>query len=201
MDRDQLMTALRNAHAAGDAASAQRIAQMIQGMESPLTPSAEKSLRASQDPMLPSPDTDVRSTDQYRRDVGLDVPIINAEAALQPQLMRADGSAGMDLLRAGASGLARGATELVALPATVGGGLDALYERLGLIPDGAREGVPNVGGAIRRVASSLTSGGTEYQPQTTAGEYAQTIGEFVGGGAGARAGALGGAARSHGSAF
>lgn len=170
----------------------QRLLANEQAAQKPITP--DQAAPLTQDPMLPSPDTDIRSTEQYRRDVGLDVPLLDAPAALQEQPMRAQGGAGMDLLRSSASGLARGATELAALPATVGGGLDALYERLGIIPEGSRANIPDIGGAIRGAASSLTSGATEYQPQTTGGQYAQTVGEFVGGGAGARAGILGGLA-------
>lgn len=147
---------------------------------------------ANPDPMLPSPDTDTRSTEQYRRDMGLDTPLIDAEAAMRPQPMRTDGGTPMDIVRSGTSGLARGATELAALPDTLGGGLDAIYERLGLIPAGSRENIPSVGGAIRDAASSLTSGGTGYQPQTTGGEYAQTVGEFAGGGAPVRMAVPGG---------
>lgn len=149
---------------------------------------------ATQDPMLPSPDTDTRSTQDYLRDTGAtpEHPLIDARAALAPRAMRTDGGAAMDLARSGMSGLARGATELAALPATIGGGLDALYERAGIIPQGSRENVPSVGGVIRGATSGLTSGATEYEPQTTGGEYAQTVGEFVGGGAGPKAGLLGG---------
>lgn len=148
----------------------------------------------TQDPMLPSPDTDERSTQEFLRDTGqAQPPLIDTSMLTQPTQPTGGGGL-MDLARSGLSGLARGATELGALPATIGGGLDALYERTGLIPQGSRENVPSVGGAIRGAASSLTSGGTEYQPQTTGGEYAQTVGEFVGGGAGGRAGVLGGLA-------
>jgi hypothetical protein len=125
---------------------------------------------------------------------GMDAPLFDVSTLTEPQPQNARGGALMDVVRSGVSGLGRGATELAALPATIGGGLDALSERVGLIPEGSRVNTPSVGAGIRAAGSQITSGGTEYNPQTTTGEYAQTVGEFVGGGAGAKAGVLGGLA-------
>jgi hypothetical protein len=125
---------------------------------------------------------------------GMDAPLFDVSTLTEPQPQNARGGALMDVVRSGVSGLGRGATELAALPATIGGGLDALSERVGLIPQGARANTPSLGAGIRAAGSEITSGGTEYNPQTTTGEYAQTVGEFVGGGAGAKASVLGGLA-------
>jgi hypothetical protein len=125
---------------------------------------------------------------------GMDAPLFDVSTLTEPQPQNARGGALMDVVRSGVSGLGRGATELASLPATIGGGLDALSERVGLIPEGSRANTPSVGAGIRAAGSQITSGGTEYNPQTTTGEYAQTVGEFVGGGAGAKAGVLGGLA-------
>jgi hypothetical protein len=184
MEFDKIMTALRNAHAAGDTAAAQRLGQMAMAARQQLAP-APQAAPAQLDPMIPSGDTDTRSTLEFTG--GREQPLIDTS-----MIGQTDGGRAMDLVRSGASGLARGATELVALPATIGDGLGALYERLGIIPEGSRELEPSIGTGIRNVASALTSGGTQYQPQTLPGEYAQTVGEFVGGGAGGRAGVLGG---------
>lgn len=197
MDREQLMQALRNAHAAGDASGAQRIAAMIQALPAATPAPAPTPVRTpapvTQDPMLPSPDTDTRSTQEYLEATGQAAPpLVNAEAALAPPRMPTGGGQFGDILRSGAAGAARGVGELLALPDTIGGGLDWLYERAGLIPEGARQQVPSVGGAIRQGVADFTSGAPEYQPQTTAGEYASTVGEFVGGGAGPRVGTVAG---------
>jgi hypothetical protein len=125
---------------------------------------------------------------------GMDAPLFDVSTLTEPQPQNARGGALMDVVRSGVSGLGRGATELAALPATIGGGLDALSERVGLIPAGSRVNSPSVGDGIRAAGSQITSGGTEYNPQTTTGEYAQTVGEFVGGGAGAKAGVVAGLA-------
>jgi hypothetical protein len=125
---------------------------------------------------------------------GMDAPLFDVSTLTEPQPQNARGGAVMDVVRSGVSGLGRGATELAALPATIGGGLDALSERVGLIPEGSRANTPSLGAGIRAAGSQITNGATEYDPQTTTGEYAQTVGEFVGGGAGAKVGVLGGLA-------
>lgn len=189
MELDQIMTALRNAHAAGDTAAAQRLGQMAMAARQQVVP-APQAAPAQPDPMIPSGDTDTRSTLEFTG--GREQPLIDTSMIGQPRQMRTDGGRAMDLVRSLPSGLAIGATELAALPATLGDGLGAIYERLGLIPEGSRQLEPSIGTGIRNVASTLTSGATEYDPQTTLGEYAQTIGAFLGGGSGGRAGVLGG---------
>jgi hypothetical protein len=184
MEFEKIMTALRNAHAAGDTSAAQRLAQMAQAARQ------QQPQAAPQDAMVPSGDTDTRSTREFAG--GGEQPLIDTSMIGQPRDAQAYRGRTMDFLQSGLSGLARGATELAALPATIGDGLGALYERTGLIPQGSRENEPSIGAAIRDVAAQLTSGGIEYEPQTTPAEYAQTIGEFIGGGAGGRAGVLGG---------
>lgn len=198
MDRDKLLQALQNAHNAGDTASAQRIAQMIQAM-----PAADA---APSGPVVSPAMGGSGLTPQQQLDEGLipsgapsmpapaPLPLIDTSQIGQPQPMRTDGGPVADIARAGLSGLARGATELIALPDTlgdlVGRGVNAGARRLGF--DVGEFQPSPIGSAIRGAASRLTSGATEYQPQTTAGEYAQTVGEFTGGGAGARVGTVAG---------
>jgi hypothetical protein len=161
-------------------------------MEAGNTALAEELSQAGMALMSQAPVTAPAGADRFGR--GMDAPLFDVSTLTEPQPQNARGGALMDVVRSGVSGLGRGATELAALPATIGGGLDALSERVGLIPAGSRANTPSLGEVIRAAGSQITSGGTEYNPQTTTGEYAQTVGEFVGGGAGAKAGVLGGLA-------
>lgn len=109
-------------------------------------------------------------------------------------------SVGEDVLKAGGSGLARGAADLVGLPGTVGnamrqGGqwlLGKGYEYATghqPAPDsffGHNEEMDKKlsifdasGDTMRKGLSDATGGATDYQPQTTPGEYARTLGEFA----------------------
>lgn len=116
-----------------------------------------------------------------------------------------------DVVASGASGVARGAADLVGLPGTIAdavtaGGRWALrsgYElATGAEPStdgGAVERFfagpsPEVesqllggnvlsGERMRDAASAVTGGATDYQPYTTAGEYSRTLGEFLPGAA------------------
>ena len=120
---------------------------------------------------------------------------------------------GQDVAASGAAGLARGAAGLVGLPGTIGDALNlggqlalrkgyelatgaapspegGMVERFfagptpevdaALIGGGSN---PIGGDNLTRVISALSGGATDYQPQTTAGEYARTIGKFLPGAA------------------
>lgn len=93
-------------------------------------------------------------------------------------------------------GLARGAAELVGLPGTIGELADVGMEKIGLIPEGGAELArsPLSGRGIRKVLGQVTGGATEYKSEDTIPRIAGTVGEFIGGGAGGRAGLLGGGA-------
>lgn len=113
-----------------------------------------------------------------------------------------------DIVASGASGVARGAADLVGLPGTIGdalkGGLgwtmrkgyelatgDAPSQDGGMVerffagnPELEAQmvggGSNPLGGAnLKEGLSTLTDGATDYQPQTTTGEYARTVGEFL----------------------
>jgi len=117
-----------------------------------------------------------------------------------------------DVAKSGASGIARGAMDLVGLPGTLADAMNAggqfalrkgyelftgnapspeggVFERMAAGPTPevteALGGLQNPlsGAKFRGVASDLTDGATEYKPQTTAGEYAGTVGEFLPGAA------------------
>jgi len=83
-------------------------------------------------------------------------------------------------------GVARGAAEIAGIPGTLSDVIDIPFERMGLLPDvdGAQNGSPFSGEAMRRYLSDATGGATEYRSDTTAGQYAGTIGEFLPGGTG-----------------
>lgn len=114
-----------------------------------------------------------------------------------------------DMAKSGASGFARGSADLLGLPGTIGDALDAGgqwalrkgYE-LATGREPTREGGPverffaprdpaieeqMIGGGrnplsgdrLKAGLSTVTGGATDYQPKTTAGEYARTVGEFA----------------------
>lgn len=111
-----------------------------------------------------------------------------------------------DVAASGASGIARGAADLVGLPGTISdlmksGGNWAMrkgYEAAtgeepqpgtffaGPDPEiAAKVGAysPFSGAKAREGLSAVTGGASAYEPKTTAGEYASTIGEFIPGAA------------------
>lgn len=112
-----------------------------------------------------------------------------------------------DVAASGASGVARGAADLVGLPGTLSdlgkSGMDWLlrtgYETAtgrapepgtffagmsGLSPElQAQTQSPVSGPRARAGLSAVTGGASEYDPQTTAGEFAGTVGEFLPGAA------------------
>ena len=130
-----------------------------------------------------------------------------SEAAMQPSIWETLGRGAADITLAGGTGVGQGAMETVGLPGTMAGlaetgarklaglvGMDASGLPEGMISSALPGGMQASGADIRQGASDLTGGFTEYQPQTTAGEYARTIGQFVGGGMKPRAGLIAGAA-------
>lgn len=75
--------------------------------------------------------------------------------------------------------LARGVMELIGLPGTISDLPMQGAQALGLVPQDQDVRSAVSGGRIREAASALTGGATEAQPQTTAGEYAATVAEFL----------------------
>ena len=92
-----------------------------------------------------------------------------------------------DVAQSAGSGLARGVAGLLDMPSDMGGlferGLTAVMNK-GIQAMGgegnlvAPPAMPKARDALAAVAPSVA----EYEPQTTAGEYAQTVGEFIPGG-------------------
>jgi hypothetical protein len=118
-----------------------------------------------------------------------------------------------DIVASGSSGIARGAADLAGLPGTIGDAVNSggqwllrngyeavtgaapspqggMVERFfagpteevqaAMIGGGAN---PLSGANLKSGLSAVTGGATDYQPYTTAGDYARTIGEFVPGAA------------------
>lgn len=80
-----------------------------------------------------------------------------------------------------ASGVGRGAAGLVGLPGTIGNAInDGLSWATGIQPLPAS---PFSSEGAQSALSTVTGGASDYQPQTTAGEYAGTVGEFLPGAA------------------
>ena len=103
------------------------------------------------------------------------------------------GAAVGDVMRSGGSGFVKGVTGLADLPGKVIGGMataaTAGLEKLGVNPEfaGAMRdsitGMPLGSGSVTSDAVDAVAPGVQgYQPSTTAGEFAQTAGEFLPGG-------------------
>lgn len=80
-----------------------------------------------------------------------------------------------------ASGVGRGAAGLIGLPGTIGNAInDGLSWATGMQPLPAS---PFSSEGAQSALSTVTGGASDYQPKTTAGEYASTVGEFLPGAA------------------
>lgn len=96
-----------------------------------------------------------------------------------------------DVAKSAGSGLLQGIAGIGDMPGALmnaySGLLTGGLERAGIVsPEFANQmqqgmigAVPGGGDAARKAIEFASMGGSEYQPQTTAGEYAQTAGEFV----------------------
>ena len=149
---------------------------------------AELARRQGPDAMLPSPDTDTRSTQQFRQETG---------AAPQPSMTdRALGTA-VDVAKSFPSGVAIGTDALMSLPGAADQFLrknvvSPVVEKLGIMtPEQSRDAATSGGLPQADLGQNMTDLGlpdaTAYEPQTTLGDYFQTGGEFAVGGALARA--------------
>jgi hypothetical protein len=89
-----------------------------------------------------------------------------------------------DLLKSGASGVARGTAGLIGLPGTAAEllnlGLLRGGQAIGLLPE-EWEPIPNKlsSASLIEGMGKLTGGATDYEAQTTPGKYAGTVGEFL----------------------
>lgn len=79
------------------------------------------------------------------------------------------------------SGVGRGAAGLVGLPGTIGNAVNSGLSWATGLPE--LPASPFSSSGAQEALSTVTGGASEYEPQTTAGEYAGTVGEFLPGAA------------------
>lgn len=104
-------------------------------------------------------------------------------AAQQPSVQPEQPSILRDIAASVPPALSRGLMELIGLPSTIADLPMQGAQALGLVPADQDVRSPLSGGRLRESAAALTSGATERQPETTAGEYAATVAEFLPGAA------------------
>jgi hypothetical protein len=151
------MTALRNAHAAGDTAAATRLAAMAKSAKAS-TIMAERSVAQG----------------------GVAGAVARAEPlnAMAMEAMQPKPSMIEDIAKAAGAGLVRGAAGVVGLPGTLSDLMDLPAKKLGLLREDAPGNILS-GASLTNALGNVTGGATDYQGQTTAGEYAGTVGEFI----------------------
>lgn len=100
--------------------------------------------------------------------------------SMQPQ----SDSTGMDMLKSAGSGLVQGAAGLISVPAQLGdllgkkvtSGIDYM---MGVPPEETAQRQAKVSDYGRTLPNPANIQGPEYQPQTTAGKFTQTVGQFL----------------------
>lgn len=216
----ELKAAAKKALAAGDAAAAKRLidaARKAGAMAAPTATGADAPQYAPNGvPMNAAAKAEIAAkakagtlSTSPESLAGSEAMTGKAEAAVGPSILQEIMRGAGDTTLAAGTGLAQGAMETVGLPGTMAdlgeAGAREVAGLLGMdatnLPEGfGRMMLPGYGrmlpsGAeIRAGASDLTGGFTEYDPQTTVGDYAQTIGQFIGGGMKPRMGLIAGAA-------
>lgn len=163
---DEIMSALRNAHAAGDTAAATRLAGMAKKIKAGDI-MAERS--AAQGGVVGA----VQRAEPLNQ---------AAMADMQPQTGVIE-----DVVKSAGAGLARGAASVVDMPSAVMGlgikGAELLTGKQApewlnpavILPTG---GVTR-GQSAREMIGNVTGGATEYKGETLPGQFAGTVGEFV----------------------
>lgn len=189
-DLDKIMTALRNAHAAGDTVAAKRLAAMAKAAQgggstkSPPSDAMGKGMAElsgmTQNPTVAPKE---RTTGQMIYDNLIGDPTDGVDSYGESL-----GRGVNDVAKAGAAGVARGTAGLAGLPGTLDdlaqAGIMKAGKATGIIPeDWQGRQSPLSGQALTGAMSSATGGATDYRGKTTAGQYAGTIGEFLPGAA------------------
>lgn len=200
-DLEKIMTALRNAHAAGDTEAAKRLAAMAKAARNdPGQAMRDRIAAAKAGTLQMRPGSAERAAEADANATANMTPERGLGAALYDNVIGAnDGvdSAGErfgrgvnDVAKATAAGLSRGVTAMADLPGAlmssymglVGSGLEkagvdpqtvALMQQSGAaLPTGT-------GTTFKDAASAATGGATDFRGNTTAGKYAGTVAEFV----------------------
>lgn len=163
---DEVMSALRNAHAAGDTVAATRLAGMA------------KKIKAG----------DIMA-ERSAAQGGVAGAVARAEPLNQAAMADMQPQTGMieDVVKSAGAGLARGAASVVDMPSAVMGlgikGAELLTGKqapewlnpAAILPTG---GVTR-GQSAREMIGNVTGGATEYKGETMPGQFAGTVGEFV----------------------
>lgn len=205
-DYDQIMKALRNAHAAGDAAAAKRLAAMAKAAQEAATaPQADQATPAAQQPVTASPAAHVAIPGGFEMGTGelmtsgpgptgyIDPALYEMGAIgrrMQPGTPAqptplADGL--NDVANATVAGLGRGSAMLADLPGTLrNAGMAATEFVTGQeLSPRQREMItaatlPQLGrGDMRGRVEEATGGASEFRGNTIPGQYAGTIAEFA----------------------
>ena len=170
---EQIMTALRNADAAGDTEAASRLAAMAREAKAG-NGSAERIAAAKAGTLQMQPGSAERAA--------------SADAIAADQMKPKPSVIG-DVLKSGAAGLARGVAGIADMPRTVVnagfGAVDAMTG--GQSPEWAKRGLTAIasggrdlgGASAAEDMATITGGASQYQAKTTPGEYAGTVGEFI----------------------
>ena len=179
-DLDKIMTALRNAHAAGDTAGAKRLAAMAKAAQG--QPQSEGMAKLSEMSRNPKVQPRERGVGQALYDNLIGDPNDGVDSTGE-RIGRGLNDAG----KAFGAGVARGTVGLAALPGDVGNlissGLTAGGKAIGVIPeDWQAPRSPLTAQNAQRVLSDATGGATDYRGESRAAKFAGTIGEFAPGG-------------------
>jgi hypothetical protein len=183
-DYDQIIQALRNAHAAGDTAAAQRLAQMAKTAKAePRQAMRERIAAAKAGTLEMQPGSAERATAADDQALAQMVPERTLGQTIYENVI---GSGAVDtpgerlgeLIGGVGAGAMRGAASLVGLPGTVGDLMSAGLQRAGLLTPNAPAS-PLSGGSLQESLADVTGGRSEFRAPGTAGEYAATIGEFL----------------------
>lgn len=186
-DLDKIMTALRNAHAAGDTAAAKRLAAMAKAAKAESPAMAEG--RAKLSAMTRNPEVQERpqTTGEWLYDNMIGDPNNGVDSTGERI-----GRTINDMGKAAGAGIARGVAGLADMPGAAvsayGGLVGRGLEATGIVsPEIAQEverGIvamsPSGDGTMMRGAmSAATGGGSEYKGKTLAGQYTGTVAEFL----------------------
>lgn len=164
----QLKDAARKALAAGDTAAAKRLIDAARAAAAPAVaaqaanPMAERIAAAKAGTLKLQPGSAERAA--------------AADAQAMGQMQQPSTLA--DMAKAGGAGLARGAVSILGIPGTLSDVMDIPAKKLGLLRQDAPGSMLSAESLVTDLGK-MTGGATDYQAQTTPGEYAQTVGEFI----------------------
>lgn len=206
---EQFKEAARKAVAAGDTATARKLIARAKAAEGQPMPAQTATSAPSAMPVQPLPENPELQA-YGPGPTGMINPELYDMGAIgrrfvpgqEPGAPVKTGMVG-DIVGASAAGGSRGVTSLMDLPSMAanlsGQGAGMFYDLIGqpqlaANARGIGQTVADVipGGETRQTVADLTGGASEYKGQSVPAQYAGTIGEFIGGGSGAKLGAAAG---------